>query len=265
VLAGGLGGGLRAWAGVIEVLAPSFEILTWDDRRGFRPGRPASSEPDAWSVEAHARDLDAILRAEEWTRASLVGWGAGVPVVLEATRARPEVVDALVLMCGLASRPVDAWLGASPLRRLVPALLRSAERLEAPIAALLRRAARSRRTLRALRRLGLVSRALDETALAELLATLGELDLESYLASLRALERHDGASALGAIDAPTLVVGGDRDGLAPPALMRQMARALPRAEVLVVRGGTHDTPAEHPELVGARIRRFLLENARDDR
>jgi hypothetical protein len=39
-----------------------------------------------------------------------------------------------------------------------------------------------------------------------------------------------------------------------------MARQIPRAEILVVRGGTHYTAVEFPELVSLRIERFYREH-----
>jgi len=48
------------------------------------------------------------------------------------------------------------------------------------------------------------------------------------------------------VSAPTLVVTGDRDQLARPAAVAELARRFPRARLVVVAGAGHLWPAEHP-------------------
>ena len=59
--------------------------------------------------------------------------------------------------------------------------------------------------------------------------------------------------------APTLVVTGARDPLFSPRLAEDLVARLPRAELYVVPKGTHYAPLEFPELINARIDRFLSE------
>jgi pimeloyl-ACP methyl ester carboxylesterase len=84
--------------------------------------------------------------------------------------------------------------------------------------------------------------------------------MEPFFRNLRAIGEHDAGDVLEAVDLPTLVVTGDRDLMTPVALAQQMARKIPTAEILVVRGGTHYTAVEYPELVSLRIERFFREH-----
>jgi len=77
-------------------------------------------------------------------------------------------------------------------------------------------------------------------------------------AALRGMaERADFTPLLGQIDTPALLVGGQHDGITPPADMRQMAQALPRAEFLEIPAAGHMAPLEQPEKVNLEIGRFL--------
>ncbi|HEX6767372.1 MAG TPA: alpha/beta hydrolase, partial [Polyangiaceae bacterium] len=80
------------------------------------------------------------------------------------------------------------------------------------------------------------------------------------LRTLRALNEHDGAGALARVTTPVLVVTGSRDLLLPPRVASDLAARLPRAELYVVPDGTHYAPAEFPDLVNARIDRFLAQH-----
>jgi pimeloyl-ACP methyl ester carboxylesterase len=56
-------------------------------------------------------------------------------------------------------------------------------------------------------------------------------------------------------------VAGDRDSFTPPEIAQRMAKVIPRAELLMIPGGTHVAPLEHEELVVLRIEKFLVQNA----
>ncbi len=69
--------------------------------------------------------------------------------------------------------------------------------------------------------------------------------------------RPDSTPGLAAISCPTLVVVGSDDTIAPPAMAREMAAAIPHAELVEIPGAGHLSPLEHPPLVNAGLVRFL--------
>ncbi|HVU02498.1 MAG TPA: alpha/beta hydrolase [Polyangiaceae bacterium] len=62
---------------------------------------------------------------------------------------------------------------------------------------------------------------------------------------------------LGDVKAPTLLVFGERDLVAPPAVGEHLARHLPSARLEVLPGGTHDLEAEFPDELAALVERHL--------
>jgi pimeloyl-ACP methyl ester carboxylesterase len=111
-----------------------------------------------------------------------------------------------------------------------------------------------------MKRMGILGRSLDEGVFAELVHAFGQLDMEAFFRNLQALGQHDAEDVLPLINVPTLVITGDRDALTPRGLAQAMARRIASAELLVVRGGTHYTAVEFPELVSLRIERFFREH-----
>jgi pimeloyl-ACP methyl ester carboxylesterase len=69
--------------------------------------------------------------------------------------------------------------------------------------------------------------------------------------------KHSALDLLPEIRVPALVIAGDIDTFTPPDLSRKMAADIPGAELLVVTGGSHTAPLEHPELVGSVLEDFL--------
>jgi pimeloyl-ACP methyl ester carboxylesterase len=107
---------------------------------------------------------------------------------------------------------------------------------------------------------GLMGETFDYAVFTELVHGFGELDMEAFFHNLRALGEHDASAVLDTVRVPTLVVAGDKDALTAPSLAQKIAERVPGAELFIVRGGTHYTAVEFPELVSLRIAKFYREN-----
>lgn len=67
----------------------------------------------------------------------------------------------------------------------------------------------------------------------------------------------DFADRLGAIAVPTIVIGGDRDPLAPPSrLRRDTVAAIPGALAVFLRGVGHNVPVEAPDEIAGALDRL---------
>jgi pimeloyl-ACP methyl ester carboxylesterase len=261
VLANGLGGQHITWSAQIEHLRGRYRFLTWDYRGLFASARPPEGTPASYAIPRHAEDLLAILDAEGETSAALVGWSMGVQVVLEAFRKARARARCIVLLNGTSGRPLDTVSPLPGMKSVLPSLVELVGRAHAIASQVTRRAADVPEALAWLKRMGVMSETLDDEVFAELVQGFSALDMEAYFHNLRALGDHDASDVLGTIDVPTLVVSGDRDGMTPPSLAKEMARQIPGAELYVVRGGTHYTAVEYPELVSLRLEKFLASAA----
>lgn len=70
-------------------------------------------------------------------------------------------------------------------------------------------------------------------------------------------QRPDVTSLLPSLDLPALVVCGEQDAIAPPAEMRQIALALPRATYVEIPAAGHMAPLEQPTAFNAALLHFL--------
>ncbi len=260
VLANGLGGPLLAWRPLIDDLRDRYRIVTWDYRGLYGSSRPPREGPGAFSIPRHVDDLAAVLRSQHVRRASFVGWSMGVQVVIEAYAAMPEVTANLVLLNGTFGRPLHTAAPVAFLGPLVPRAVAIAETLHLVVGHATRRVSSFSRTVRILKALGLIGENLDDEECTALVKSFGQLDMQAYLRNLSALGEHDASPILGRITVPTLVITGDRDRMTPRGLSQQMVGRIPEAELLIVRGGTHYTAVEYPELVNLRIERFYRAN-----
>jgi pimeloyl-ACP methyl ester carboxylesterase len=262
VLANGLGGPHIAWREQIDFFLDRYRIVTWDYRGLYGSARPPppNDGPEGYAVERHVWDLRAILEAEGIERASLIGWSMGVQVVLEAFRRLRGVARNVVLLSGTFGRPLDTLSPLPGARVVLPSLVRAARLAHGLATQVTRRAAGQPESVAWLKRMGLIGPTLDDEVFAELVHAFSQLDMDGYFRNLQGLGEHTAEDVLETIDVPALVIAGDRDTFTPPGLAQAMARRIPGASILVVRGGTHYTAVEFPELVNLRLERFFREH-----
>jgi pimeloyl-ACP methyl ester carboxylesterase len=59
---------------------------------------------------------------------------------------------------------------------------------------------------------------------------------------------------MGGIEVPVLAIAGEADPATPPALVGELAHAVPGARLRVLDGVAHLAPAERPQAVAALVR-----------
>jgi pimeloyl-ACP methyl ester carboxylesterase len=243
----GLTASLFSWDRCAEILSGKLRVLRLDlPGHGLTGPHPAGRYGWADMASLTTRFLDE-LGVE---RASVAGSSLGGAVAWQLAARFPERVDRLVLLAPIGY-PMPGKL-PWPLRLLAhpvlgPALSRFTPRRE---------------------------------FMKRLAATYGDpalIDARDADRQFRLFRRAGNRAALGAflrggpipdprpllakITAPTLLLWGSRDTVAPPAVAERFARDIPGAEVRVIEGAGHAPMTELPEETAAAILAFLDEGA----
>ena len=232
VLLHGQPGTAAVWARVRALLPPDLLVVAPD-----RPGYGSNPAP-AMGLADNADQVAAALRSTGGANI-VVGhsWAGGVALAL--ARRHAELVGGLVLVSSLgpgAILLVDRILAAPVVG---PALVASAFRLGAPLA---------RRRLR--------SMTTDEREVAQIVqANPRGRVWRSFLVEQRAMlaELPGLVAGLPGIDAPAMVLAGERDHLVPLDTARALASGIPSAQLRILAGVGHDLPLEAPEAVASAI------------
>lgn len=248
----GVGAGGDTWRPQVEALQASFRCLTFDNR-GLGSSQPRGEAP--LTVELMALDALALLDAQGWPSAHLVGHSLGGLIAQHLALCAPQRVRSLALLNTFArGREVTRlslrmlWLGT-----------------------------RTRVGTRGMRRRAFLElilprhalRGADRDALAAALAPVYGHDLADQPpvtgAQLDALGRYDSTPRLAELAAiPTLVVSADEDPIARPELGRALAAGIPGARWLELSAASHALPVHEPERVNAPLLEHLraVERAR---
>lgn len=238
VLLHGIGGGHLAFAPQVETLASSgYRAIAWD-----MPGYGHSAPIEPYTFKGLAESCVKLIETLKCDSVTLVGHSMGGMVAQEVVARRPDLVNKLVL-CGTSAsfgKPDGDWQQQYVAQRTAPL---DAGQTMAQIAEVL------------------VPQMVGPGSLPEgvKLAThcMSCVPPATYRRALAALVTFDRRANLPHIDVPTLVIAGEHDRNAPPAMMKKMAGHIPRSRFIEMRGIGHLQNLEAPDDFDGLLLNFL--------
>ncbi|HTT04515.1 MAG TPA: alpha/beta fold hydrolase [Steroidobacteraceae bacterium] len=241
----GWGMNLRVFDPLRERLAHSLSVRLVD-----LPGHGRSAWPDDWS-EAQQRVAlaEALLPAD-----TLLGWSLGGQIALSlalATRGTSAAPKRLVLLATtprfLQAQDWSAGLSRATLQQFARSLEENSSGTVAEFLGLqVRGSQHAGETAERLRQ------ALDEHGMAQ---------LPALRAGLTMLALTDLRDRLGALQMPTLLIGGLNDRVTAPAALQGLARALPHARLLLLPRAAHAPFISHADAVAEAVLQFVAGDA----
>lgn len=248
ILIHGLMDSTYSWTKNIDVLAQTHRVWAID-LIGF--GFSSRMTARRYSLKYSARTVREFMDAQGIERATLIGHSLGGAVALQTAHDFPERVARLVLIA-----PGTFWVGQ------IPTVANWAARVPAVPRALASISTTSPRIRLASFRHALGNPAfMDEVQTSALVQTTQVKGSTDALVAMAASPRDsDLPAGLAAIDQPTLILHGDKDGTVPVRHAERHARAMPNARTIILEGAGHIPHIEQPARVNHLILDFLQEN-----
>ncbi len=229
------------WGPLVPHLAKRFRVHAVD-----LPGHGHSAPLPAFTLDAVVAALEAAFGRERHPL-TVLGWSLGGLAAMRWARTARTRVGRLALVC-TSPRFVagDDW----PHAMSAPTLARFGDELHVAW------------KLTVQRFLGLQVHGSEHgrSALAALrheLFARGEPEPRTLAEALEVIAGADLRAEMGEVRAPSLVVSGSRDMLAPPAAGEWLATALPDARFELIAGASHAPFLSHPASFGAALDGFL--------
>ena len=236
----GFGGDHLAWAFQVPALSAKYRVITFDNR-----GAGQSSVPDEpYSTRMMAEDAVGLLDALGIARAHVLGASMGGMIAQEVALNHPDRVRSLQLHCTYA-RPDGYMLALMDAWRAVRAKATPEEWLRTVALWLF-----APRTYR--ERPEFI-----EAVIQTGLASPNPFTLTGFLRQGDAVRGHDALDRLSTLRCPTLVSVAEDDILVPPRFSRELAAAIPKAELRVIDGAAHAYFWERADAFNAMCLTFL--------
>ncbi|HUL57856.1 MAG TPA: alpha/beta hydrolase [Anaeromyxobacteraceae bacterium] len=255
VLCDGIGCAGFVWRHLAPALARTRRLVHWTYRGHGASGAPA--DPGRATLLDCVDDLLAVLDAAGERRVVLAGHSMGVQVCLEAHRRAPRRVAGLVLLCGAPGHALAHFHDRPALAAAFPVAQALVERFPEAARLAFRTMVPSEAALLYAMIFEVNARLLPREDMVRYLRDLSGVEPTLFVQMLASAQAHDAADHLAAVNVPTLIVAGELDTFTPMWLSVKMQTAIRGSELLVLPGGTHVGPLEHPELVGLRVERWF--------
>jgi pimeloyl-ACP methyl ester carboxylesterase len=247
---------INHWHQQINYFSGSYQTIILDYR-----GHHFSDIPEDKKnlrLESLAEDVICLCDHLKLDKAFFLGHSFGCEVLLEAYLKKPELFSGLCFVSGFFSNPFEKLLSQEQLKEIF-VYIRMAYN-SAPS------------FLNTVWRLGVTNPAsvflsslvggfnLEKTALKDIeiyAQGVANIDLRVFVTLFEQLTQFDGRARISQVQAPTLVIAGDKDALTPTTTQRALYAELPNSELLIIPNGSHCVQLDFPEEVNEKIHNFL--------
>lgn len=238
----GIGGDADYWRPQLDAFAGHYRAIAWD-----MPGYGDSAPMEAMTFPALATAVATLFDRLAIGRAHLVGHSMGGMIAQIVARLHPDRLRSLTLVATSAAvgkrtggEVDEAWRQRFIEQRLGP-LDRGASLAElAP------------KIVR-----GLIGDQPDPKGLEQAILSMAAVPESGYRAAVNCLTRFDQEAGLAEIKTPTLLIAGEKDPVAPPAVMQRMADAIPVSHLEILPGSGHLANLEQPAAFNKLLDEFL--------
>ncbi len=234
---------VTGWTISSAVFEPVAHLYAPDRVRTIAYDHRGSGRSAPWlgpvSMAMLAADAARVLDDRGVDCAHVVGLSMGAMVALELAVRMPARVKSLVLVGGTAGGPQSQVPGARAIARTVGELGGDLRNGTWPAAVLFSETFRREHPDR----------------VAELVKPFQRHRPPPWTVQFQTLAAScfSRRGDLHRVQAPTLVVHGERDAMSPPANARALAEGIPGAELWMIPGGGHAAPLEHAEEAAERL------------
>ena len=221
----GAGGNHLVWGFQMRALADMAHAIALD-----LPGRGRSDPPGRNTIDGYRDVILGVLDALKLERAVIVGHSMGGAIAQTLALSNPERVAGLVL------------IGTGARLRVMPAILDLIESDPNAVAEIVVANSYS----------STLDPGLRERAVAEFMACAPQVTHGDFIAC----NNFDIMARVGEIHAPTLVICGTEDKMAPRKFSEFLASKIPNAQLILIEHAGHSVMIEQADAVNRALREF---------
>lgn len=257
VMAYGIGCLMNHWRHQSKYFSQRYRVITLDYRGHHQSGRPELMEN--LSVDAIAKDIQAVCQHLNLEKASFWGHSYGCQVLLRTYDSFPELFANLVLINGFATNPMRGMFGLD-LDPLIRNLKKAYESLPETIGTLWRLGVDNPLSSRLMGFAGGFNLQLTSFKDIQVYSKgVASIDFDVFAELFENMMNYNASSVLNDVQIPCLIIGGSKDAVTPLSFQKEMHQKIKGSKLQVIPYGSHCSQLDMPDLVNLRIEKFLSE------
>ncbi len=247
---------INHWHFQIEHFSQNYQVIAFDIRGHHKSAIPTN--PSNLTLDAISKDVSALLRELGIRKAHFFGHSLGVQALLKAYEQFPEHFLSMVLVNGFARNPIQGMFGTNIMENLFyffksrfeshPELMSTIwlNMIDNPVAIFGAGA------------VGGFNMRLAPVRDMEIYARgVSRVPMSVFISFFEDMMAFRGDQVAPTVSIPSLIIGGDRDGVTPPRFQKDLHEQIPQSEYLQVPYGSHCTQLDFPDYVNLKIENFL--------
>ncbi len=259
VLAYGIACLMNHWNHQIREFSKKYRVISFDYRGHHQSSTPVNH--DHLKIESIVEDIHCLLNHLKIKNAHFFGHSFGVPVLIRLFDLYPQSIRTLVFVNGFAQNPISGILGKELTHLGFEALADAHKLLPQTLGHVWKLAIDNPISIQIASLAGGFNLKYSSLKDVEVYAKgVASLDLNVFLSLFKSMIDFDGTSSLERINVPTLILGGDRDGVTPVRYQVQMHKLIKGSELQIVVNGSHCSQLDLPDFINLRIEKFLCAN-----
>ncbi len=231
-----------------------YQILLHDYR--FHFASSGDGDLETCNFPNIAKDLHELLAELNIKKTLFVGHSMGVNICLEHARRYPEDVSAQVLISGTVVPPQDIMFDSNIVDITMPYIEAFTKKYPELYKSVWKHSFKNPIAQYAIFDGGFNKKQVEMEFVQLYMKKISELPETLFFHLLKLMHDHDVINHLESIQAPTLVIGGDKDKIIPNYLQNILTKHLPNSQLYIVKNGSHVPQADFPDMINYRINQF---------
>lgn len=258
VLIYGIACPINHWHFQIEYFSKNYKVIAFD-LRGHQRSNPVANMKNL-TMDSLCKDITGLLSHLKIKKAHFAGHSFGAPILLHLYETKPEIIKSMVFINGFAKNPIKGMFGldvVEPFFYFVktqyesqPELWKTLWKLavDNPMSMYLAALAG-----------GFNLRVTNFKDIEVYCRGVARMNLEVFLTLFEELMKYDGEPVLEKVEAPVLIISGEKDFVTPAKFQHHFKEKIKHSELVVVPYGSHCTQLDFPDYTNLKMEKFFNE------
>lgn len=256
VLINGIACPINHWHYQIEYFSKNYKVIAFDLRGHYRS--QALGDHNNLNMDSLGNDIIKLMENLKIKSAHFAGHSFGAPILLHLYEMKPSLVKSLIFINGFAKNPIKGMFGLDVVEPFFY-FMKAQYQKQPDLWSTLWKLAVDNPMSMYLAALagGFNLRVTHFKDIEVYTRSVARMNLDVFLNLFEELMKYDGEKVLEKVEAPTLIIAGEKDMVTPMRFQYHFKEKIKHSEFVLVPYGSHCTQLDFPDYTNLKIEKFL--------